>query len=78
MISKLKVIAVMIAAGCLSACGGGSSDDGGGFDDSALGGESNSYRFTLRSISAQTQGDNDLVLIEDLPVTGELLLRDAE
>ena len=27
MISKLKVIAVMIAAGCLSACGGGSSKD---------------------------------------------------
>lgn len=73
---KTALAALILAL--LTACGGGSSDDGGGFDDSALGGESNSYRFTLRSISAQTQGDNDLVLIEDLPVTGELLLRDAE
>ena len=73
---KTALAALVLAL--LTACGGGSSNDGGGFDDSALGGESNSYRFTLRSISASTSGTNDLVLVEDLPVTGELLLREAE
>lgn len=72
-----KTALAALALALLTACGGGSDSDG-GFDDSALGGESNSYRFTLRSIQVNTQGGNDLVIVENLPVTGKLLLREAE
>lgn len=71
-----KTAAAALVLTLLTACGGGDSD--GGFDDSALGGENNSYRFTLTSISVNTQGGNDLVIVENLPVTGKLLLREAE
>ncbi len=72
---KTAVAALVLSL--LTACGGGSDSDG-GFDDSVLGGESNSYRFTLNSIQVNTQGGNDLVIVENLPVTGTLLLREAE